>query len=207
MERFEGDVLVASKVAPGAGITGGGSGFRREEVLQACSDSLRRLRRDHLDVYFLHYPDRTGVVPLEETWGALAELVDDGLVRAIGLSNYKLEDVERCHAQRPVDAVQIGLNLVDYIGDRPYVARCGELGIAATIYEPVAGGVLGGKTLEEARAAWPGPWQESSWFKRILGPGTGERSFAVAEGLRRSPKSSMPLSHRSLSHGCSTSQG
>ena len=77
-----------------------------------------------------------------------------------------------------------GLNLIDYLEDRPYIARCGELGIAATIYEPVAGGVLSGKTLEEARAAWPGPWKESPWYKRVLGPGAGERSFAVAYGLR-----------------------
>jgi aryl-alcohol dehydrogenase-like predicted oxidoreductase len=183
LEHVSGDFLVASKVAPGDGVTGGGSGFRREQVLQACRDSLKRLRLNHLDMYFLHAPDDTGV-PLEETWGAMAELVDRGLVRAIGLSNYTLEDVERCHAQRPVDVVQVGLNLIDYIGDRPYVARCGELGVAATIYEPIAGGILAGKTLEETRAAWPGPWKETDWYRRVLGPGTGERSFAVADGLR-----------------------
>jgi aryl-alcohol dehydrogenase-like predicted oxidoreductase len=183
LERIEDGFLVASKVAPGAAVTGGGSGFRREQVLQACRDSLTRLRRDHLDIYFLHWPDDSGV-PLEETWGAMAELADAGLVRAIGLSNYDLGDVERCHAARPVDAVQVGLNLIDYLEDRPYVARCGELGIGVTIYEPVAGGILSGKTLEQARAAWPGPWQESPWYKRVLGPGVGEQSFAVAEGLR-----------------------
>jgi myo-inositol catabolism protein IolS len=183
LERVAGDLLVASKVAPGSGVTGGGSGFRREQVLQACRDSLARLGREYLDIYFLHWPDDTGI-PLEETWGAMAELADDGLVRAIGLSNYTLEDVERCHSQRPVDAVQVGLNLIDYLDDRPYIARCGELGIAATIYEPIAGGVLTGKSLEQARAAWPGPWRETAWYKRVLGPGSGERSLAVAEGLR-----------------------
>src|SRR2546430_11402888 len=55
LERIEDDFLIASKVAPGAGVTGGGSGFRREQVLQACRDSLRRLGRDHLDIYFLHW--------------------------------------------------------------------------------------------------------------------------------------------------------
>ena len=146
LERIGDDFLIASKVAPGAGVTGGGSGFRREQVLQACRDSLTRLGRDHLDIYFTHWPDDSGV-PLEETWGAMAELADAGLVRAIGLSNYGLEDIERCHAERPVDAVQVGLNLIDYLDDRADIARCGELGIAVTIYEPLAGGVLGGKTL------------------------------------------------------------
>ena len=104
LARVDGDFLVGSKVAPGAAITGGGSGFRREQVIKACQDSLGRLGRDHLDLYFLHWPDDSGV-PLEETWGAMSELVNDGLVRAIGLSNYGLEDVARCHAVRPVDVV------------------------------------------------------------------------------------------------------
>lgn len=177
------DFLVASKIAPRAGITGGGSGFRREQVLKACHDSLARLRRDHLDIYFLHWPDDTGI-PLEETWGAMAELADAGLVRAIGLSNYELEDVERCHEQRPVDAVQVGLSLIDYLEDRPYIARCGELGIPVTIYEPLASGILSGKTMEQVQAAWEGPWRESSFYKRLLGPGNAERSFRVADGLR-----------------------
>ncbi len=178
------DFLVASKAAPGGGITGGGSGFRREQVHRACRQSLQRLGREQIDVYFLHWPDRTGEVPLEETWGAMAELVEQGLVRAIGMSNYQLADVERCHAQRPVDVVQVGLNLIDYVDDRPYGASCGELGIAVTIFEPLASGILSGKTPEEVLAVWTGPWIESAFFKRLLGPGKVERSFAVANALR-----------------------
>jgi aryl-alcohol dehydrogenase-like predicted oxidoreductase len=183
LERVGKEFLVASKVAPRAAITGGASGFKRAQVLQACRNSLSRLRLDHLDVYFLHSPDDSGV-PLEETWGAMAELVGEGLVRTIGLSNYELADVERCHAQRPVDAVQVGLSLIDYLEHRSYVASCAELGIAVTIYEPVAGGVLTGRTLDQVRAAWQGPWRESQWYKRVLAPGPGERSLAVADGLR-----------------------
>jgi aryl-alcohol dehydrogenase-like predicted oxidoreductase len=175
--------LVASKAAPGSGITGGGSGFRREQIHAACRGSLRRLRRDHLDVYFLHWPDDTGV-PLEETWGAMGELVDAGLVRAIGLSNYSPEDVARCHAQRRVDAVQVGLSLIDYLGGRPAIAEWGQMGITVTIFEAVGSGVLTGRTLEQVRASWTGPWLESAFYTRLLGPGNGERSFAVADGLR-----------------------
>ena len=83
---IDSEFLIASKVAPGAAITGGGSGFRSEQVHQACRDSLRRLGREQIDVYFLHWPDESGV-PLEETWGAMAALVEVGLVRAIGMSN------------------------------------------------------------------------------------------------------------------------
>ena len=182
LDRIGDEFLVASKVAPRAGVTGGASGFRREQVLQACRDSLMRLGREHIDIYFLHWPDESGV-PLEETWGAMAELADAGLVRAIGLSNYTVEDVERCHAQRPVDAVQVGLNLCYYQDELPSIARCGELGIAATIFEPLASGILSGKTLAQVRAAWPGPWQETEWYKEEL-VAKAEQNFAVVDGLR-----------------------
>jgi aryl-alcohol dehydrogenase-like predicted oxidoreductase len=177
------DFLIASKVAPGAGVTGGGSGFRHEQVHAACRGSLERLGRDHIDVYFLHWPDETGV-PLEETWGAMAELVDAGLVRAIGLSNYSPEEVARCHEQRSVDAVQIGLSLIDYLDNRSPIAVWGEAGIAVTIFEPLGSGILTGRTIEQVRAIWTGVWLESPFYKRLLGPSAGERSFAVADGLR-----------------------
>ncbi len=180
--RIGDEFLVASKVAPRAGVTGGASGFRREQVLQACRDSLKRLGRDHIDIYFLHWPDESGV-PLEETWGAMAELAAAGLVRAIGLSNYSIEDVERCHTQRPVDAVQVGLNLCYYQEELGSIARCGELAIAATIFEPLASGILSGKTLEQVRAVWSGKWQETDWYKQELGT-NAEQNFAVVDRLR-----------------------
>jgi len=130
--RVDGDFLVATKVAPGAAITGGGSGFRREQVHTACRDSLRRLGREQIDLYFLHWPDETGV-PLEETWGAMSELADEGLVRAIGLSNYDVADIERCHAQRTVDLVQDGLSLVDHLDARERFSRCAELGVPVVV--------------------------------------------------------------------------
>jgi aryl-alcohol dehydrogenase-like predicted oxidoreductase len=58
------------------------------------------------------------------------------------------------------------------------------MGIAVTIYGPLGSGILTGKTIEQARAAWTGVWLESAFYKRLLGPVSGERSFAVADGLR-----------------------
>jgi aryl-alcohol dehydrogenase-like predicted oxidoreductase len=183
LERAAGEIQIATKAAPAARITGGGSGFRPEQIHAACRASLRRLGREQIDIYFLHWPDDTGV-PLEETWGAMAELADAGLVRAIGLSNYELEEIEGCHAQRPVDSVQTGLSMIDYLGDRGTIARCGELGIGVVIYEPLASGILSDKTLEQLLAIWDGPWVESPFFQRLLAPGQAERSFAVADGMR-----------------------
>jgi aryl-alcohol dehydrogenase-like predicted oxidoreductase len=183
LQRVHREVLVATKAAPSAAITGGGTGFRRDQIHSACRASLGRLGREQIDIYFLHWPDDTGV-PLEETWGAMAELVEDGLVRAIGLSNYELEEVERCHAQRPVDVVQDGLSLIDHLHNRAAIARCGELGIAAVVYEPLASGILTGKTLEQVLAVWDGVWVDTPFYRRLLAPDKAGRSFAVADGIR-----------------------
>lgn len=172
------DLLVATKVSPSPD----GTGFRRKEVHAACRASLDRLGRDFVDFYFLHYPDETGV-PLEETWGALAELVDEGLTRAIGLSNYRLDDVERCHAQRPVDVVQDGLSLVDHLDNRASITRCGELGIGVVIYEPLGSGTLSGRSIDEVRRAWAS-WSEFGFYKRLLAGTNGERSAALVEAIR-----------------------
>lgn len=176
------DVMVATKVAPGTAGSGGGSGFGPQQIRTACHSSLRRLGRAHIDIYFLHWPDDTGV-PLEDTWGAMAELVDAGLVRAIGMSNYDIADIERCHAARRVDVVQEGMSLIDHLDNRSLVSRCGELGVGATIYEPLASGVLGGKSVEQVRAVWS-EWADMPFYQRLLIPGRAERSWAVVDGLR-----------------------
>jgi myo-inositol catabolism protein IolS len=182
LARVRGEIMVSSKASPEPAITGGGSGFRRHEIHAACRGSLERLGRDHIDLYFLHFPDELGV-PLEETWGAMAELADQGLVRAIGLSNYELADIERCHAQRPVDVVQDGLSLLD-VDLRSAIGRCGELGIGAVIYEPLASGILGDKTIEQIRVQWGDVWVGTYFYERLLAPGKGEQSMLVTDGMR-----------------------
>ncbi len=178
-------LLICSKVAPGASHSGGGTGFRPDQVRLACEMSLRRLGRDHLDMYLLHWPDDTGV-PLEDTWGAMAALVADGLVRSIGMSNYEREDISRCHQQRPVDLIQTGLSLIDYLDDRPLIAWCGDQQIAVTIYDPLASGLLTDTPFEQVRERWIGsPWEDSAFFRRLLLPDKAGPTRSVVEGLRR----------------------
>jgi aryl-alcohol dehydrogenase-like predicted oxidoreductase len=183
LARIDGELQVATKVAPGSRASGGGSGFRPDQVHAACRESLGRLGRDHIDAYFLHWPDRDDGVPLDDTWGAMTELADAGLVRAIGMSNYGIAAIERCHATRAVDVVQEGLSLIDHLDARSLVQRCSELGIGVTIYEPLASGVLGGKSLDEVRAVWAA-WSEMPFYQRLLAPGPAARSEAVLDGLR-----------------------
>jgi aryl-alcohol dehydrogenase-like predicted oxidoreductase len=113
----------------------------------------------------------------------MTELVDTGLVRAIGMSNYDIADIELCNTVRPVDVVQEGMSLVDHLDNRSLARRCGELGVGVTIYEPLASGVLGGKTVDEVRAVWS-KWAEMEFYQRLLVPGRAERSWAVVDGLR-----------------------
>jgi aryl-alcohol dehydrogenase-like predicted oxidoreductase len=176
--------LVCTKLAPGAAISGGGSGFRPEQVRRGCQESLQRLRRSHLDAYLLHWPDDTGV-PLTETWGAMASLVEDGLVRAIGLSNYSQDDIAACHAERPVDLIQTGLSLIDYLDDRELIAWCGDQQIAVTIYEPVCNGILTDAPFDHVRARWVGtPWEDTDLFRRLFSAESAPRAEAVVDGLR-----------------------
>jgi aryl-alcohol dehydrogenase-like predicted oxidoreductase len=172
------ELLLSSKLLPGPD----GTGFRAAEVRQGCRASLVRLGRDHLDIYLLHAPDEAGV-PLEETWGAMAGLVDEGLVRAIGLSNFTFDDVTRCHAQRRVDLVQDGLSLVDHLDNRELFARCRELDIGVVVYEPLGSGTLSGKPIDAIREAWA-EWSEWGFYKRLLAGENGEKSAALVDALR-----------------------
>jgi aryl-alcohol dehydrogenase-like predicted oxidoreductase len=172
------ELLLSSKLLPRPD----GTGFRASEVHQGCRASLERLGRDHLDIYLLHAPDETGV-PLEETWGAMAELIEEGLVRAIGLSNFTFDEVTRCHALQRVDLVQDGLSLVDHLDNREFFARCKELGVGVVVYEPLGSGILSGKPIDAIREAWA-EWSEFGFYKRLLAGENGEKSAAFADALR-----------------------
>ena len=92
--------------------------------------------------------------------------------------------MERCHAARPVDVVQVGLSVIEYLDDRASIARCGELGIGVTIFEPLASGVLSGKAIEQVRSVWTGAWEETHFYRNLLDPVWGAPCTAVVEGLR-----------------------
>jgi aryl-alcohol dehydrogenase-like predicted oxidoreductase len=132
------EVSIATKVGPGPW----GSGFRPEEVVRACRDSLDRLGTDRIDLYQLHWPDDTGV-PLEETWGTMAGLVDEGLVRYLGVSNFDRDLIERCEAIRHVDSLQQRFSMVS-LEDRELIRWCGEVGTGVVTYAPVGFGLLTG---------------------------------------------------------------
>jgi aryl-alcohol dehydrogenase-like predicted oxidoreductase len=176
--RYE--VLLASKVAPSPE----GSGFRPEQVRAGCEGSLKRLATDHLDLYQLHWPDSSGV-PVEDTWGAMVALVEEGLVRNIGVSNFDRELIERCERIRHVDSLQQEFSML-MLADRELIRWCGDQGIGVVTYGPLAYGLLTGAITEQTAFAGGdhrGTEGEDTW-DNLFRPGKIERSLAVVAGMR-----------------------
>ena len=119
-----------------------GSGYRPDEIRTAAIASLRRLRREVIDLYQLHWMDESRV-PLEDTWGAMARLVDDGLVRWIGVSNFTAESIERCERIRHVDSLQPHLSML-WQERLPLLGVCARNGTGVIGYGPLAFGLLTG---------------------------------------------------------------
>jgi aryl-alcohol dehydrogenase-like predicted oxidoreductase len=181
------EVTIASKVAPSPE----GSGFRPEQVEAACDASLGRLETDRLDLYQLHWRDETDV-PVEDTWGAMSELQDAGKVRAIGVSNFDRDLIERCLAIRHVDSLQPEFSMLDR-QHADLIRWCGEQGIGVVSYGPLAYGLLTGAITHETTFA------PDDWRSRAQDDGP----FADLEGSLATVDSLRPISDRL---GCTLAQ-
>jgi aryl-alcohol dehydrogenase-like predicted oxidoreductase len=112
-------------------------------VRQACDASLERLGVDHIDLYYQHRVDRT--VPVEETWGAMAELVQAGKVRHLGISEAAPETVRRAHAVHPISAGQYEWSLFTRDLEDGLLGTLRQLGIGVVAYSPLGRGFLSGR--------------------------------------------------------------
>lgn len=175
------DVLVFSKVAPQPG----GSGFHAAGVRAGVEGSLRRLRRDVIDVFQLHWPDRA--VPVEETWEAMAGLVDDGLVRWIGVSNFSGELIERCERIRHVDSIQPHFSMLHLDGRDDLFEICERRGTGIVAYGPLAFGLLTGAfddTTTFSDDDWRSGKHDVSAYDELFAPEPLRRSLATVDALR-----------------------
>jgi len=116
---------------------------RPEYVHRACDASLRRLGLDHIDLYYQHRVDPD--VPIEETVGAMAELVDAGKVRFLGLSEAGPQTIRRAHAVHPISAVQSEYSLWSRDIEEEVRPVLSELGIGLVAYSPLGRGFLTGQ--------------------------------------------------------------
>lgn len=112
-------------------------------VIKSCEGSLKRLNTDVIDLYYLHRTDES--VPIEETIGAMARLVEQGKVRYIGISEALPETIQRAHNTHPLTAVQMEYSLWTRDAEQEILAICQQLGIGFVAYSPLGRGFLSGK--------------------------------------------------------------
>ena len=117
---------------------------RPEVLLQTCEDSLRRLNTDVIDLYYLHRIDPK--VPVEDSVGALGQLVEQGKIRTIGLSEISADSLRRAHAVHPITAVQSEYSLWSRTPERKVLGACADLGITVVPCSPLASQFLTGKS-------------------------------------------------------------
>jgi len=139
------NVIVATKFGNVRGPNGEFRGVngRPEYVRAACDGSLKRLGVDAIDLYYQHRVDRT--VPIEETVGTMDELVHEGKVRYLGLSEASTTTLRRAHAVHPISALQTEYSLWSRDPESDILPTCRELGIGFVAYSPLGRGFLTGR--------------------------------------------------------------
>ena len=161
------DVVLATKFGGG-----GGAGLgRRDKVRPALEESLARLGTDYVDLYYLHRVDPS--TPIEETVGAMAELVSAGLVRYLGLSEAAPDTIRRAHATYPITALQTEYSMFSREPEDAIIPTTRELGIGFVAYSPLGRGLLTGQfqrledlSADDWRRSVP-RWQEENFDHNV----------------------------------------
>ncbi|HVA21197.1 MAG TPA: aldo/keto reductase [Candidatus Micrarchaeia archaeon] len=148
-------------------------------VREACDASLRRLGVEHIDLYYQHRVDLT--VPIEDTVGAMAELVSAGKVGHLGLSEASSATVRRAHAVHPIAALQVEYSLFTRDPEASLLPTQRELGIGLVAYSPLGRGLLTGRI--RSAADLPEGDSRADRFPRFA-PGNLERNVELADRVR-----------------------
>ena len=175
------DVLVFTKVAPRPA----GTGFEPQAIRKAAEASLERLGRERIDLFQLHRPDRD--IAVEATWEAMAALVEDGLVRWIGVSNFDQDLVERCERVRHVDSLQPHFSLLWQKGRDDFFPFCESNGTGIIAYGPLGYGLLTGAITADSVFGdddWRGGKHGMSAYPKLFAPGKIERNLEIVDRLK-----------------------
>lgn len=125
---------------------------------QSVEESLKRLQTDYLDLFYIHFPDEN--TPKDEAVGALKQLKDEGKIRAIGVSNFSIEQLKEANKDGYVDVIQGNYNLIQREAEKEFLPYTKEHNISFIPYFPLASGLLAGKytkdtTFNDLRADMP----------------------------------------------------
>jgi aryl-alcohol dehydrogenase-like predicted oxidoreductase len=160
----------------------------RKRVMESIEKSLKHLNTDYVDVYLIHWPDRN--TPFEEPMRALDDLVKQGKVRAVGLSNFKLNEIEACMKARRVDVVQYCWNMFDRRMQKEIFPYCREHHIGVMAYGSLAYGILTGTMSEEMDfgsddwRARRGKLGNINLFQHLFGPDHFLKNLRAVEELK-----------------------
>jgi aryl-alcohol dehydrogenase-like predicted oxidoreductase len=161
------------------------SGYHPEGIRAGIRGSLARLGTDHVDLYQIHWFDPSP--PIEETWGAMAEVVDEGLARHIGVSNFGRELIERCEAIRHVDSVQNQLSLLHQDDRHELLPWLQEQGIGYLAYGPLAFGLLTGAIDENTTFPeddWRSGKMTMGYYRQFFAPDVIGKHLAKVRRLK-----------------------
>lgn len=183
------DVVIATKFGVGYEDKPNRRDSSRARVLASIDNSLKRLRTDHVDIYLVHWPDP--LTPLDETMRALDDIVRQGKARAIGVSNFRLAQIEEAMRLHPIDVVQYAWNLFDRRMQTEIFPYCAAQQIGVMAYGSLAYGMLSGTFHTGMR------FEENDWrakggmlgslnlFRTLFGPEHFPRNLAAVEELKR----------------------
>lgn len=182
------DVLIVTKFGVGYEEMPNRRDSSRSRVMASIEKSLHRLRTDHVDVYLVHWPDP--LTPLDETMRALDDIVRQGKARFVGVSNFRLAQIEEAMRVRPVDVVQYAWNMFDRRMQAEIFPYCAAHEIGVMAYGSLAYGMLSGAFHAGMR------FEESDWrskggmlgtlnlFRTLFGPEHFPRNLAAVEELK-----------------------
>ncbi|MDQ3350066.1 MAG: aldo/keto reductase [Acidobacteriota bacterium] len=152
-----------------------------DSIARECEASLRRLKVDSIDLYQFHWPDESGT-PMEDSWAAMVRLLEQGKVRAIGVSNFGVPLLEQCEAVRHVDSLQPPFSPIKRDAAAAQIPWCAAHGTGVICYSPMQSGIL----TDSFSAARVARFADDDWRRRGLefkSPQL-ERNIALRDALR-----------------------
>jgi aryl-alcohol dehydrogenase-like predicted oxidoreductase len=155
--------------------------LRPDSIRRECEDSLRRLGVQRIDLYQFHWPDEVGTA-VEDSWGEMARLVEEGKVRAAGVSNFNVDLLERCERIRHVDSLQPPFSMIRRAAGADVIPWCATHATGVIVYSPMQAGLLtDGFTADRVTAMPKDDWRRRAEdFKE---PGLS-RNLALRDALR-----------------------
>jgi myo-inositol catabolism protein IolS len=183
------DAIVVTKFGVAYGGNPSVRDGSRERIMKSIETSLKNLNTDYVDVYLMHWPDRN--IPFADTMRALDDVVRQGKVRAVGLSNFHCAEIDACMQTRRVDVVQYCWNMFDRRMQQEIFPYCSEHNVGVMAYGSLAYGLLTGTFTEDMQ------FSEDDWrsrrgnlgtinlFRTLFGPDHFPRNLQVVADLKQ----------------------